>query len=95
MTFTEFAYHRTPLGYVISDGGQHQTTSLQSTQAVTVAVKRLVCVRSYWSNSASEIVFPAVTNKILYRQSRFSQKLFSAAAANQTNYSATAVTAAA
>jgi len=53
MTFPKFACHQTHVRYVISDGGQHETTLLQCTQAV----KRLLCVRSIWPNSASWIFF--------------------------------------
>jgi len=38
MTNPKFASVRTPLGYINSDSGQHQTTSLQCTQAGLVRV---------------------------------------------------------
>jgi len=56
---------------VNSDSGQDETTSLQCTQTVIN-----VCVTSISQNSASRILFPAVTRKILYQLSRLSHNLF-------------------
>jgi len=65
MTFPEFAsvlgilFYLTPLGYLNSDSGQHQTTSLQCADAV----ERLVRVMSVWQNLASQIFFRRLRKK--------------------------------